>query len=255
MLGLVNFALGMGLAIYALAWWLTIDRRRIWTRLALFNGVSAILLLLPYRDLCGLRLHRLPTRGDAAAERILARLARARLVDAAVRRTRAVLWLFTAPIETRFGGPGMKIVSLAAPMLDDSLRQGIFATTALTIVLVAAVHRGALSLAPVMRYALGGPHRGDRRAAGCARRGGFHRRAVRGCVRLSGGGFARRAARRCRDALDRDGCGRDRGGAGRRGGAGLGRLRAAKPTTFARRSAPSRPEAARWSSGRRTASA
>ena len=42
-LGLINFALGMALAIHAFAWWLTIDRRRRWTRLAIFNGVAAAL--------------------------------------------------------------------------------------------------------------------------------------------------------------------------------------------------------------------
>ena len=42
-LGLVNFALGMGLAIYAVAWWWTIDRRRVWTRFAVFNLLSAAL--------------------------------------------------------------------------------------------------------------------------------------------------------------------------------------------------------------------
>ena len=39
----------------------------------------------------------------------------------------AALWLFAVPIETRFGGPGIKAASLAAPMLDgrsvDRLRR------------------------------------------------------------------------------------------------------------------------------------
>ena len=41
--GLINFALGMGVAIHAVAWWLTIDRRRLWTRFAFFNLASAAL--------------------------------------------------------------------------------------------------------------------------------------------------------------------------------------------------------------------
>ena len=42
-LGLLNFAIGMGLALIAFAAWLTIDRRRLGLRLALFNAASIVL--------------------------------------------------------------------------------------------------------------------------------------------------------------------------------------------------------------------
>ena len=42
-LGLVNFAIGMGLALLAYAAWLAIDRRRVWLRLTLFNAISVAL--------------------------------------------------------------------------------------------------------------------------------------------------------------------------------------------------------------------
>jgi hypothetical protein len=54
-LGLVNFALGMGLAIHAVAWWLTIDRSRPWTRFVVFNLMSAALFfchLAAYAGFC-----------------------------------------------------------------------------------------------------------------------------------------------------------------------------------------------------------
>ena len=155
-LGLVNFALGMALAIHALAWWLTIDRRRLWTRLAAFNGLSALLFLChiaAYAAFCVIvGLFEATPRRNESWRAWLGRVWSTPLYVG----LGAVLWLFTAPFESRFSGPGMKIASLAAPMLDDGLWAGILETTALAIILAAGLQRRSLSLAPAMRWLLAG---------------------------------------------------------------------------------------------------
>lgn len=155
-LGLVNFALGMGLAIHAVAWWLTIDRRRAWTRFALFNLLSAALFfchLAAYAGFClivGL-IEASPRPGEGRRD-WFGRVWPTPFCVAAG----ALLWLFAVPLETRFGGPGIKAMSLAAPMLEDSLSTGFVATMALAIALVAAWNRRLLSFAPAMRLPLAG---------------------------------------------------------------------------------------------------
>jgi hypothetical protein len=155
-LGLVNFALGMGLAIHALVWWLTIDRRRLWTRVALFNFMAALLFfchIAAYAGFClivGL-LDVAPWRGGAWREWLGRSWATPLCVASG-----AVLWLFAVPFDSRFGGRGIRLLSLAAPMLDDKLGLAFLATIALIIALILALNRGVLTLAPAMRWPLAG---------------------------------------------------------------------------------------------------
>jgi hypothetical protein len=155
-LGLVNFAIGVGLAFHALAWWLTIDRRRLGTRLVLFNGVSVVLFfchIAAYAAFCVMvGLAEATPQPDESRRAWLERVWPTPLFLAAG----AVLWLFAAPFETRFGGPGMKIASLAAPMVENGLTAGILETMALAVVLAVGLLRGGLTLAPTMRWPLFG---------------------------------------------------------------------------------------------------
>jgi hypothetical protein len=67
-----------------------------------------------------------------------------------------MLWVFAVPFDDRFGGPGIKAASLAAPMLDSGLSAGFVETMVLAIILVAAWNRGLLTFAPAMRLPLAG---------------------------------------------------------------------------------------------------
>lgn len=155
-LGLVNFALGMGLAIHAVAWWWTIDRRRVWTRFAVFNLLSAALFfchLAAYAGFCLIvGLIEASPRSREAWREWLARVWTAPFCVA----LGAVLWLFAVPFETRFGGPGIKVATLAAPMLTDDLSIAFVETMALAIALIAAWNRRLLAFAPAMRLPLAG---------------------------------------------------------------------------------------------------
>ena len=155
-LGLVNFALGMGLALHALAWWATIGRRRFWMRLALFNLVSALLFfchIAAYAAFCltALLLEATPQR-DEDRWGWLARVWPTPFCLA----LGAALWLFAPPFETRAIGAGIKAVSLAAPMLVDNLSAGFVETMALATALFAAWNRGWLTFAPTMGLPLAG---------------------------------------------------------------------------------------------------
>ncbi len=155
-LGLVNFALGMGLAIHAVAWWLTMDRDRPWTRFVVFNLLSAALFfchLAAYAGFClivGL-IEASPRRSEAWRD-WLGRVWPTPFCVA----LGAVLWLFAVSFESRFGGPGIKAASLAAPMLVDDLSTGFIETMALAIALFAAWNRRLLTFAPAMRLPLAG---------------------------------------------------------------------------------------------------
>lgn len=154
--GLVNFALGMGLAIHAVAWWLTMNRNRPWARFAVFNLLSAALFfchLAAYAGFClvvGL-IEASPRSGEAWRDW----LGRVWLAPFCV-ALGAILWLFAVPIEARSGGPGIKAASLAAPMLVDNLSAGFVETMALAIALLAAWNRRLLTFAPAMRLPLAG---------------------------------------------------------------------------------------------------
>ena len=153
-IGLINFALGMGLVIHALAWWMTIDRRRFWIRIGLFNSISAVLFFCHIAAYAALfllvALLEATTRSRESWRAWLWRNAQTPLHFA----LGAVLWLFTVPIESRFGAPGAKIAILAAPMLDDSAFLGVLETMGVALIVVAALHRRHLSLSPRIRWLL-----------------------------------------------------------------------------------------------------
>jgi hypothetical protein len=155
-LGLVNFALGMGLAIHAIAWWLTIDRNRPWTRFVVFNLLSAALFFCHLAACAGfclmVGLIEAPPRSGEAWRDWLGRVWPTPFCVAAG----AVLWVFAVPYESRFGGPGLKLLSLAAPMLDSGLSSGFAKTMTLAILIVAALNRRLLSISPAMRWPLAG---------------------------------------------------------------------------------------------------
>jgi len=155
-LGLVNFALGMGLAFHALAWWLTIDRRRLAMRLVLFNGVSVVLFfchIAAYAAFClAVGLIEASRRSGEGWRGWLARIWTTPFCVA----LGAILWLFAVPFDNRFGGPGVKVASLAAPMLDSGLSAGFVETMGLAVVLAAGLDRRLLTLAPAMRLPLAG---------------------------------------------------------------------------------------------------
>ena len=155
-LGLVNFALGIGLALHALAWWLTIDRCRPWLRLALFNLASALLFfchIAAYAGFCLVvfLLEGAPRRRESGRDWLSRTWTTPLCVVCG-----AILWAFAVPFDDRSGGPGIKAASLAAPMLDGGLSAGFVETMALAIILFAAWNRGVLTFAPAMRLPLAG---------------------------------------------------------------------------------------------------
>jgi hypothetical protein len=149
--GLINFALGMALAIHALAWWIAIDRKRFWTRILLFNAISVVLFFCHIAAYAAFvliaALFEAMARSDESWRAWLWRNLQTPLQVAAG----AALWPFTVAAESRFGGPGSKIAALAAPMFDNSAFLGVVETMGLTLVVVALLHRRILSLAPRMR--------------------------------------------------------------------------------------------------------
>ncbi|MGO4872479.1 MAG: hypothetical protein ACLPGW_18050 [Roseiarcus sp.] len=152
--GLINFALGMALAIHALAWWIAIDRKRYWTRFLLFNAISVALFFCHIAAYAAfvviVALFEATTRSGETWRAWLGRNLQTPLFVA----LGAALWPFTVAAESRFGGPGSKIADLAAPMFDDSAFLGVAETMSLTLVVVALLHRRDLSLAPRMRWLL-----------------------------------------------------------------------------------------------------
>lgn len=153
-LGLINFALGMALAIHAFAFWLTIDRRRLWTRIVLFNALSVVLFFSHIAAYAAFGLivalfEARPLSGEAGRPWLWRNLQTPLHLAAG-----AGLWFFTVPFEDRFGSPGSKLASLAAPMLDDTAFAGIVATMGLTAVVVMALHWRRVSIAPQMQWLL-----------------------------------------------------------------------------------------------------
>jgi hypothetical protein len=155
-LGLINFALGMGLALHAFAWWLTIDRRRRWARLVLFNAVAVALFFCHLAAWAALAL--IVALYEATAPGRSNWLVRARRGAWAAAHFVAALgpWAMAPPIENRFGGPGSKLATLAAPMFADSATAGVFAAFALALLIVAALATRRAAIVPAMRGTLWG---------------------------------------------------------------------------------------------------
>jgi hypothetical protein len=154
-LGLVNFAIGMGLALHAFAFWLTIDRRRLAFRLALFNAISAGLFfchLAAYASLVLLvALYELAPSQPGEPWRAWAKR---NLVAPAHFLAGLALLAFAAPIDARTGGPGSKLATLAAPMFSQTVEAGVLASLALVVALSVALLTRRVAFAPAMRWPL-----------------------------------------------------------------------------------------------------
>jgi len=155
-LGLLNFAIGMGLALIAFAAWLTIDRRRLWLRLALFNAASIVLFFCHLAAFAALALllalAEAPPRPGESRRGWAARL----LVAPCCLLAGFALWAFAPPIDSRLSGPGSKLAALAAPMYDQTAAAGVVATLVLVAIVAAGVLTRRAAFAPAMRLPLVG---------------------------------------------------------------------------------------------------
>jgi hypothetical protein len=154
-LGLVNFAIGMGLALFAFAAWLTIDRRRSAARLVLFNAISVALFfchIAAYAALVLLvALYELAPLPAGERWRVWAK--RNLLIPAHFLAGLA-LWALAAPIDARVSGTGSKLAAFAAPMFNETAEAGVLATLALVVALSAAALTRRVAFAPTMRWPL-----------------------------------------------------------------------------------------------------
>ena len=155
-LGLLNFAVGMGLALIAFAAWLTIDRRRLGLRLALFNAAAIVLFFCHLAAFAALALlvalYEAPPRAGESRRDWAARL----LVAPCCLLTGFALWAFAPPIDSRLSGPGSKLAALAAPMYDQTAAAGVVATFVLVLIVAAGVLTRRVAFAPAMRAPLVG---------------------------------------------------------------------------------------------------
>jgi len=155
-LGLLNFAIGMGLALIAFAAWLTIDRRRLRLRLALFNAAAVVLFFCHLAAFAALALlvalYEAPPRAGESRRGWAARL----LVAVSSLLTGFALCAFAPPIDSRLSGPGSKLAALAAPMYDQTATAGVVATFVLVVIVAAGVLTRRLAFAPSMRAPLVG---------------------------------------------------------------------------------------------------
>ncbi|THD42652.1 MAG: hypothetical protein E7774_14960 [Bradyrhizobium sp.] len=155
-LGLVNFAIGMGLALIAFAAWLTVDRRRVGLRLAAFNAISVVLFFCHLAAFAALALLVALYEAKPHVHESRREWAKRLLISALHFAAGVVLWAFAPPIESHFSGPGSKIASLAAPMFNQTVEAGVLATLALVVALSAALMTRRVAFAPAMRWPLVG---------------------------------------------------------------------------------------------------
>jgi len=155
-LGLLNFAIGMGLALIAFAAWATIDRRRRRLRIALFNVVSIVLFFCHLAAFAALALlialNEAPPRPGESRRGWATRL----LVALCSLLAGFALWAFEPPIDSRLSGPGSKLAALAAPMYDQTAAAGVVATLVLVLIVAAGVLTRRVAFAPAMRAPLVG---------------------------------------------------------------------------------------------------
>ena len=155
-LGLLNFAIGMGLALIAFAAWLTIDRRRLPLRIALFNLVSAVLFFCHLAAFAAFGLlvavYESPRRaGESPRDWAMRALSTVCCLLAGF-----ALWAFAPPIDSRLSGPGSKLAALAAPMYDWTAAAGVLGTLALIVVVAGGILTRRVAFAPAMRLPLVG---------------------------------------------------------------------------------------------------
>jgi hypothetical protein len=155
-LGLLNFAIGMGLALIAFAAWPTIDRRRLALRVALFNAAAIVLFFCHLAAFAALALlvalYEAPPRPGESRRGWAERL----LVAPCCLLTGFALWAFAPPIDSRLSGPGSKLAALAAPMYDQAAAAGVVATLVLVVIVAAGVLTRRIAFAPAMRWPLVG---------------------------------------------------------------------------------------------------
>jgi len=155
-LGLLNFAIGMGLALIAFAAWLTIDRRRLPLRIALFNLVSAVLFFCHLAAFAAFGLlvavYESPRRaGESPRDWAMRALSTVCCLLAGF-----ALWAFAPPIDSRLSGPGSKLAALAAPMYDWTAAAGVLGTLTLIVVVAGGILTRRVAFAPAMRLPLVG---------------------------------------------------------------------------------------------------
>ena len=114
--GLVNFAVGMGLTLHAMAWWLTIDRQRIWARFFLFNAIGVALFfchIAAYAAFCLIicLIEATPAPGDTPRQWL-----RRCLVAALATCGAFALWPLAEPIDSRVAYASPKILAFFAPV-------------------------------------------------------------------------------------------------------------------------------------------
>jgi hypothetical protein len=153
-LGLVNFAIGMGLALHAFAFWLTIDRRRLATRLALFNAISAALFFCHLAAYASLVLLVALYEASPQADELPRAWVKRNLVAPLHFLAGLAMWALAAPIDARVGGPGSKLAVLAAPMFSQTVEAAVLATLALVVALAVASLTRRVAFAPAMRWPL-----------------------------------------------------------------------------------------------------
>jgi hypothetical protein len=156
-LGLLNFAIGMGLAMIAFAASLRIDRRRWLLRLVLFNVISAALFFSHVAAFLAFSL--LVVANELPRSRRGWRLPRseaARALATVGGLLAGFALLPLAPtIDARAGGPGSKLAALAAPMYDWTAAAGVLGVLALVIVVSAGILSRRVAFAPMMVRPLG----------------------------------------------------------------------------------------------------
>jgi hypothetical protein len=154
-LGLLNFAIGMGLALIAFAASLMIDRRRLWFRLALFNAVSIILFFCHLAAFMAFGLMLVLREGPVRRGRVPRSEAMQAIATVGGLVAGFALLPFAPAIDSRLSGPGSKLAALAAPMYDWSAAAGVLATLALVVVVAVGLLTRRAAFTPTMIRPLG----------------------------------------------------------------------------------------------------
>ncbi len=116
--GMLNYALGMGLALHAIAWWLTIDRTRVWMRVLVFNVIGVGLFfchIAAYGAFCLIAgmIEASPRAGDS-----LGVWARRCAIAVASTGFACGLWFFAEPIDGRIIYASAKSIAVMAPFVS-----------------------------------------------------------------------------------------------------------------------------------------
>lgn len=154
--GLLNFAVGMGIMLHALALWFSVDRRRFWTRLALFNAAGVALFFCHAAAYAAFVLaigliEAAPRRGDAPA----AWLRRACQALACVGPP-ALLWFLAEALDARVPSASSKMLAVFAPFWTGIGASDLVAAGGALAVLCGALLERRLFVEPRLCWALAG---------------------------------------------------------------------------------------------------